>query len=312
MGLIGFLLLPQAGGMGRPPLGEEYRYTLEEWRRTDPGLILYEEKPSLDPRLRELRAVAVGTNDTVWVGGDTHLVALTADGTPLARFALAEPPVALAVDDGGQVYVAMRDHIEVYEPDGRPIAAWARLGERAHITSVAVGDTSVFVADSGNRVVYVFDRSGALARIVGRRSSRENTGFVVPSPYFDVAIGTNGSVWVTNPGLRRVEAYGKEGTPGPRWGHSGLEPAAFCGCCNPTHLAIGPGGFFVTSEKGLPRVKRYEANGQFSGFVAGCEAFAPDVVGLDVAVDSRERVLVLDPSKRQVRVFLKKQQPIAP
>jgi hypothetical protein len=50
----------------------------------------------------------------------------------------------------------------------------------------------------------------------------------------------------------------------------------------------------------------YDAAGAFLGVVAGPEAFARDVVGLDLAVDAHERVLVLDPSSGTVRIYAKK------
>jgi len=85
-----------------------------------------------------------------------------------------------------------------------------------------------------------------------------------------------------------------------------MRPEGFCGCCNPSHIALFPDGRFVTSEKGLPRVKVYDAKGVFVGLVAGPDMFAEDAVGLDLAVDSRGRILVLDPARRMVRVFAAK------
>jgi hypothetical protein len=64
----------------------------------------------------------------------------------------------------------------------------------------------------------------------------------------------------------------------------------------------------VTSEKGLPRVKVYGADGKFAGVVAGFETFSPEVVGLDLAVDSKGRVYVLDPASKTVRVYVQKEK----
>ena len=76
------------------------------------------------------------------------------------------------------------------------------------------------------------------------------------------------------------------------------------------------GGWFITSEKGLERVKVYDGDGAFKGVVAGartfgpkplsCEAVAgPDcrTASLDVAVDGKGRVLVLQQWSGQVRSF---------
>ncbi|MHC4950479.1 MAG: hypothetical protein ACYTEU_05760, partial [Planctomycetota bacterium] len=103
------------------------------------------------------------------------------------------------------------------------------------------------------------------------------------------------------------------------WGRSGVDIEGFSGCCNPVALAILPGGGFVTAEKGLVRVKVYDADGEFVGVVAGPDQLgwiAPLRVcktpeeckskGFDVAVDSAGRIYVLDTLRNVVRVFEKK------
>jgi len=68
-------------------------------------------------------------------------------------------------------------------------------------------------------------------------------------------------------------------------------------------MALAPDGSFVTSEKHIVRVKRYDSAGHYVGLISGQEQWGKDVVGLDLAVDSKGRVLVLDPSADAVRVY---------
>jgi hypothetical protein len=63
----------------------------------------------------------------------------------------------------------------------------------------------------------------------------------------------------------------------------------------------------VTSEKGIPRVKVYRADGTFECVVAGAESFKNDEVGLDVAAARDGRIYVLDPADKTVRVFVRKE-----
>jgi hypothetical protein len=87
------------------------------------------------------------------------------------------------------------------------------------------------------------------------------------------------------------------------------------------NFALLPDGQgYVTCEKGLTRVKVYDSGGDFVGVVAGPEEFAehdrrtsatdvsPSLIGLDVSVDSKGRVLVLDPALSEVRIFTRKRQ----
>ena len=84
-----------------------------------------------------------------------------------------------------------------------------------------------------------------------------------------------------------------------------MEIEGFCGCCNPSHFAILEDGSFVTSEKGIPRVKIYDRLGRLASVVAGSDRFDEGTVGLDLALDSAQRILVLDPARRAVRIFVK-------
>ncbi len=152
-----------------------------------------------------------------------------------------------------------------------------------------------------------------MGRIGRRDGTRGVPGFVVPSAFFDLAVAPDGLLRVANPGRHRVEAYTVDGDFEFSWGRASLDIDGFCGCCNPVNFALLPGGGMVTCEKGLPRVKVYDAHGSFEGVVAGPELFAenrractPDdcrTGGLDVAVDSKGRILVLDQVAGTVRIF---------
>ena len=80
----------------------------------------------------------------------------------------------------------------------------------------------------------------------------------------------------------------------------------FGGCCNPSHIAILGDGSFVTSEKGIPRVKIHNRLGELVGVVAPSEQFDENTVGLDLAFDSQDRIYVLDPKRKAIRIFIKK------
>lgn len=144
--------------------------------------------------------------------------------------------------------------------------------------------------------------------------------FVVPSPYFPIAMGPDGLLRVSNPGAHRVEAFTLDGHLELAWGKPSERIEGFCGCCNPAHLAVLPDGRIVTAEKGIPRVKVYSAEGTFEGVVAGPESLSPNLAAatetredlrlhpVSVAADSRGRILVLDPVARCVKIFVENQK----
>jgi sugar lactone lactonase YvrE len=201
----------------------------------------------------------------------------------------------------------MTDHVEVYFASGKRKAVWADLGHEALITSIAIQGEDVYVADAGNKMVMRFDVSGRLIGYIGReKRASDIRRFVIPSPYFDIAVERDGTLWVVNPGRHSLLHFTPEGKFISSWGYSSSDIYGFCGCCNPSHIAITGGGEFVTSEKGIPRVKVYDERGEFIGVVAGHEQFTERSVGLDLAVDSQGRIIVLDPNLSSVRIFLEK------
>ena len=82
----------------------------------------------------------------------------------------------------------------------------------------------------------------------------------------------------------------------------------FSGCCNPSHIAMLSDGSFVTSEKGIERVKIHLPTGEFKCVVAGPDQFIAGTTDLDLAADTKDRIYVSDPRKGLVRIFEKLNQ----
>lgn len=288
-------------------LGKDFSYDLAELRKVDPKLIQYDEAAAIEPGMKELRGLAVDAAGKLYVAGDQAIVVFDKAGARGAEITLAAPPRCLAVAADGTLYVAMKEHVEVHDSKGKRRAAWKSLGEKAIVTSIAVADDAVFVADAGNRVVVRYNLAGNVLGLIGKKDEARNVpGFIIPSAHFDLAMGREGLLWVVNPGRHKLEAYTAGGDLELSWGKPSTAIAGFSGCCNPTDIAILPDGRFVTSEKGIPRVKVYSAQGEFECVVAAPDRFEKDVVGLDLAVDSKGRIFVLDPAAGKVRVFVRK------
>jgi len=283
-----------------------YAYDIEAFKKTNPKLIGYSETGQIKPNLANPHSIAVDKQGRVYVAGDEAIVITDTRGNEISRIKLSQPANALTVGKDGDILLATKEHVEVYDTNGVKTAEWISFGENAHLTSIAATGNDVFVADYAARLVWHCDASGRLIAQIGAKDiARGALGFIVPSPYFDVACGADGTLWAANPGMQRVEHYSADGKLLGQWGRSGMDIEGFCGCCNPSHIAIAPDGSFVTSEKGLPRIKVYEPDGKFRCVVAGTESFAEGTVSLDLAVDGAGRILVLDPKSGLVRIYEK-------
>jgi hypothetical protein len=246
------------------------------------------------------------------------------DGKKLRDLPAGSDVTCLAVASDGAIYAGKGVHVDRLTADGTPAdnpadSRWGKRDEKAIITSIAVTGDAVFVADAGNKIVRRYDREGKRLGTIGEKNENKGVrGFVLPSAHLDVAVGADSLVRVNNPGRLLVETFSADGEWLGAWGEAGMSVEAFCGCCNPTDLALLADGSVVTSEKGLLRVKVYSPNGQFDSLIIGSKGFPPDrgtgttaastpkEVGLDLAVDADGRVLVLDPVTARIRVFMRK------
>lgn len=292
-------------------LGPEFEYDLSRQRQIDPSLMIGRELESkFTIPLKEPCGIAVDKEDNIYVIGETSLLIFKPAGKLQKKIDLDHEPTCLAVADDGKIYLGLTDHVEIYDPEGNRLGQWPKRHAKSVLTSIAVYKDNVFVADAGRRTVWRYDLLGqvlVMAEGIGK--------FVVPSPYFDLTVASDGLLRVVNPGAHRIEAYTFDGDLEFTWGQFSASVEGFCGCCNPINFALMNDDAFVTCEKGLTRVKVYDANGKFVGALAGPEQFVQhDTVcgekggncnsgGLDVAVDSQQRILVVDPYTNEVRMF---------
>jgi hypothetical protein len=277
---------------------------IDSLQKVDPKLIVRVEAGRYPSGLRELRGVAVGPEDRIYAVGDKALVVLDAAGKPLSTTPLDSSAYCVAADADATAYVGMRDHVQVVDAKGAVKAKWSAIDKDAWVTSIQVSADLVYVGDFGRRVVLKYDKAGkALGQITPADGA--NGRFEIPSPFFDVALDAAGDPWVTHTGRRLIEHY-QDGKRVSAWGKSIPQIEGFSGCCNPTHIAIRKDGTFVTSEKGLVRIKIHKPDGELVGVVAAAKDFRKDVKGLDLAVDSQDRILVTDPDSASIRVYVGK------
>lgn len=276
---------------------------LEPFRQVDPALLHYREEAPLAEGLEGAAVLALSADGILHAAVGRRVWRFTAgDRTAVVDAERTVTAAAIVANDG--LWVASGARIDRYDQRGRPRGPTVDLGERGYVTGLAVDGGRVFAADAGQRTVWVLSDDGRLTgRIDGRASGDGGAGFVVPSPWFAVAWDGD-ALWVVNPGRQRVERY-EDGRRVGSWGTAAMAVEGFCGCCNPTHLALLPGGGFVTSEKGICRVKVYDPEGRLRSVVAGPGAFTDGTTGLDLAVLADGRILVLDPVRGQVRCFVR-------
>jgi len=306
----------QAADRGSNP----FAYDVGKYRRTDPELIGYERVRRFKAPVARPRRIAIDGQDRLYLAAGKTISVMDGAGGPLSKIAASGPVRSLTVADDGTLYVGIRDHVELYNPQGERLKVWDKPEGKPFLTGLALSENELFVADAGNRMILRYDRSGQFkGRLATKDRDRGIPGLVIPSPYLDVEMGADGLLRVNNPGRHRVEVYTVEGDLEFFWGKPSMAIKGFCGCCNPVNIALLPDGRCVTFEKGLPRVKVYGPLGDFETVVAGPESFADSgdkqsimdadestYGGLDGVIDSRGEIYVLDLLAGDVQVMREK------
>ncbi|MFC2117720.1 hypothetical protein ACFLTI_06690 [Bacteroidota bacterium] len=281
-----------------------YEYELDKLKNVDQDLITYKEILQFKPETQKLHGITIDEKDRLYISGTKRVFIYNKDGKQQSFFNTEEDVYCMALGKDGRIFLGMWNHIELWDIEDGHINTWIMPNDSCVITSIAIREESVFAADAANKVVYRFDLEGNFLNNIGKKDkSKDIPGFFVPSAYFDLLIGRDDELWVVNPGYHSFESYKDNGDLISTWSKTSMLIDGFSGCCNPSHIAMLSNGSFVTSEKGIERIKIHLPTGEFNSVVASPDKFIAGTKGLDLAVDSEDRIFVLDPGNGLIRVF---------
>jgi len=277
----------------------------------DEALLTWTELDPIPTGMDEPRAIALHGEDHLIVAGDSEVRGFgPMGGGVLTSFGVVGEPRAIAVGGHGRLYIAFIESLAVFDASGELLRTWVPPGDSNHLTSVAVTGETVYVADAGERVVYRVGPDDTAAQRFGEKDEAAGVpGLVVPSAHLDVALTPEGDLVIVNPGRRSIETYSPDGALLASFGEASVEIDGFSGCCNPTDIALLPGGLVVTAEKLEPRVKVCAADGTIESVIATPEDFHPSLKGMDLVASPDGRVFVLDSMQKTVRVFTRNEAP---
>lgn len=192
-------------------------------------------------------------------------------------------PMNLAVKDG-EVYVPeyFNDRIQVFALDGTPLRVIGKPGAKAGQFNapggIAIGsDGSIFVADFYNHRIQRLSSTGEFVRQWGRPRSEEkgsgtlanhetNSDTVVFSYPTDVAVSSNGTLYIADGYNDRIQQFSTDGALVRKWG--GPFAMNIHGPFNGwfatvTGVAIGPQGNVFVADFYNHRVQKFSPNGVF-------------------------------------------------
>ena len=186
-------------------------------------------------------------------------------------------------------------------------------GQFNHPRGVAVGPAgNVYVVDSDNSRVQVFDQNGAFLREWGSYCDLESgQGCLTPTGEgqfrepWGIAVSQDGRVYVADTWNHRIQMFDAEGTFLGTWGAFGETVAASGLFYGPRDVAVddGTGRVYVT-DTGNERVVVFDADGNYVDQWGG-EGLEPGLFAepVGIGVDQAGAIYVADTWNRRVQVF---------
>jgi DNA-binding beta-propeller fold protein YncE len=260
------------------------------------------------------RGVAVAPDGTIVVvdSGNNRIVLFNDAGEQQAVVTTAgtrafQEPWGVAVNAEGEIYVAdtWNHRIVHLDPQGQFVNEWGgeafeggpapgNEGKFWGPRGIAVGpDGRVYVTDTGNKRVQVFNADGSFAGQFGQGGVLDGN-FDEP---VGIALDAEGNIYVADTWNARVQVF----SPTQAFVRSWLVTGWYGqGLDNKPYLAVGPDGTVYVTDPERSRVIGYDAQGKPTGCWGDLAAFGQ---ADGVAVDAEGNVVVSDPVNGRVAKF---------
>jgi hypothetical protein len=268
----------------------------------------------------QMRGLCFDSSNQLLVATENGIHRLDQKGQAAPIIPLPSPAMSVAANEEGSISVLTRGSALLFDSHYQPLSDWEKPrildNPDAWLVSATMNDRSVFVSDAGNRKVFQIALNGDLIQ--------EIDGFHIPSAYFPCALNSDGSLLVGHTSRHQVEIFDAQGELQTSWGTYGSSPERFCGCCNPTNLAVYRKDWIATAEKGIPRVKINNPEGKLLAYLSaqdlglheeqsylnqlrrGANGELPchdGWPGMPMAFDSQGRLAVALPGLKTIRIY---------
>lgn len=246
-----------------------------------------------------LKAVTVTPNGNIFAGGSSFIVSYNSELNKIWQIEMPGKIAALTIN-GDTLFAASEELIYLVSPEGKIISEWGPYEAKCLITSLSSNKDYLAVADAGNKIAFIIRKDGEVSSMIGHSEEK----LLIPSPYFDVCLTEDNKLYLAHTGKHRIEKWDIDGKFISSFGEPGSDPGEFCGCCNPAHFTLIPGGF-ISAEKGINRIKILGETGEFIEYVSSVNGFVPSAP-LDIVSAGGEKIYGANPSDSKLYVFVRK------
>lgn len=211
---------------------------------------------------------------------------------PFSSDAVGTGPGGIAVDKSGNIYVAdtWNHRVQKFDPNGKFLAKWGdfiNLGDPSAASDpardskffgprgIAIGpDGNVYVTDTGNKRVSIFDPTGKFIRQIssGMSPSKVSPNYPFSQPGemnepIGIAVDGSGNVYVADSKNKRIQKFDPAGNFAAQWPipDNSWDPAAYL----EPFLALDSGGNLYATAPAGQKVLEFSPAGVLIGQKAG-------------------------------------------
>ncbi len=216
----------------------------------------------------------------------------------------ANQPSDIDIAENGDVYLVdgLNSRVIVMEASGKVKFSFGTTGSGKGQFSMPLGidimDGNVFIADTGNHRIQVFDSKG---RFIYMFSVSQPDDAHSADPVDVAASGLNNSIYVSDNDNHRIKVFTQKGKYGSSWGGFGENPGQFR---FPAVITVNQYNELLVVDVLNTRVQRFDP---FGNFIAEIGEWGVLEGGLfrpkGVAADSANRVFVSDSYTGVIQAF---------
>ncbi|MEK7803648.1 MAG: NHL repeat-containing protein, partial [Deltaproteobacteria bacterium] len=212
--------------------------------------------------------------------------------------------VDIAVGGKGNLFALDKESAKVIimDIDGNVIGSFGSMGRKPGMFSAPSSlildeNDNIYVSDTGNHRIQVFDSSGKYLFEFGGSGSGDGKLYDPQG-----IIYVKGRIWVSDTGNNRIQSFSKDGIYLGQFGKKGSEDGMFS---QPTDIAINKRGEIYVADYGNSRVQLFSADGRFLRAIGRKGEGRGEFTGpRSIVIDTEDRVFVMESyNKNRIQVF---------
>ena len=126
----------------KPENRNPYEFELNKVRSGDTSMAAYSETGQFKTTLEEIHGLATDASGKIYVSGKDGVEIYDPSGKVETKFKINDTAQSIAISENGNIFLGVRNHIEIWTNAGKLLSKWPSFGPDAVITSIAINHSN--------------------------------------------------------------------------------------------------------------------------------------------------------------------------